>query len=275
VQTARTTGAACVLSTGIAPLDAAALQALGRLGLKRLNYLTDDPWNPQHRAPWFLQSLRHYDHVFTPRRANIADLDSWRGAGVSYLPFAYAPESHFPDPPATADERQRFRADLVFAGGADDDRVRAITPFIEAGLDVALYGGYWDRYVATRRHARGVLNAAELRKAIGGAELSLCLVRRANRDGHAMRTFEVAAMGGCMLVEDTQEHRQIFGIDGDAVVYFRTSEDAVTSARALLDDSVRRRALSERVRELVLHGGHSYTARLHEMTSFCAAADVA
>ena len=47
-----------------------------------------------------------------------------------------------------------------------------------------------------------------------------------------------------MLAEDTAEHRQIFGPDGQAVVYFRTPEDAVVRARALLADDAERARLS-------------------------------
>jgi spore maturation protein CgeB len=275
VQTVRAEGVQCVLATGIAPLDAEALRALGRLGVKRVNFLTDDPWNEGHRAPWFLAALRQYDHVFTPRRANMTDIRSLGGPAVSYLPFAYAPETHYPTPGLTAEDHGRFRADLVFAGGADADRVRVITPFIEAGFDVALYGGYWERYSSTRAHARGFLNGDELRRAINGAKVSLCLVRRANRDGHSMRTFEVAAMGGCMLVEDTDEHRQIFGTEPEAVVYFRSPEDGIPSLRALLADAGRRATLSTRVREVIGHGDHTYAARLRAMTDLSQAAEVA
>ena len=59
-----------------------------------------------------------------------------------------------------------------------------------------------------------------------------------------MRSFEIAALGGCMLAEDTAEHRQIFGPDGQAVVYFRTPEDAAARARALLADDAERARLS-------------------------------
>ena len=43
---------------------------------------------------------------------------------------------------------------------------------------------------------RGQLPIAELPKGISGARIALCLVRRSNRDGHCMRTFEVPAAGG-------------------------------------------------------------------------------
>jgi hypothetical protein len=265
----------CVLTTGLAPLDADGLAALGRAGVKRLNFLTDDPWNPEHRAPWFSRALHAYDHVFTPRRANVADLMALHGPSVSYLPFAYAPELHFPESPSTADERRRFGADLVFAGGADRDRIRAVAPFIEAGFDVALYGGYWDRHKETRAHARGFLSGPELRKAISAAAVSLCLVRRANRDGHAMRTYEVAAMGGCMLVEDTPDHRELFGDAGEAVLYFRSDLDAVDQLRALLADAPLRTAMSLRVRERIRRGDQTYAARLRQMLTPRLEAEVA
>jgi len=275
VNRVETEGIGCVLTTGLAPIDAEALATLRRAGVRRLNFLTDDPWNPEHRAPWFARALRAYDHVFTPRRANIADLMALGGPSVSYLPFAYAPDLHYPESPATADERRRFGADLVFAGGADRDRLRALAPFIEAGFDVALYGGYWDRHKETRAHARGFLAGSELRKAIGGAAVSLCLVRRANRDGHAMRSYEVAAMGGCMLVEDTPDHRELFGDDGEAVLYFRSDVDAVDQLRALLADAPLRAAMALRVRDRIRRGDQTYAARLRRMLTPMSEAEVA
>src|SRR5262249_45989599 len=60
-----------LLATGIAPLTDATLRVIGRLGVQRLCFLTDDPWNPAQRAPWFLRALSFYDAVFTPRRDNL------------------------------------------------------------------------------------------------------------------------------------------------------------------------------------------------------------
>ena len=40
-------------------------------------------------------------------------------------------------------------------------------------------------------------------------------------------------MGGCPMVEDTQEHRELFGEDGTNVEYFRSNEELVEKARLL------------------------------------------
>ena len=63
-----------LVTTGFAPLHSAALQAIGEMGIKRVNFLTDDPWNPGQASPWFVKSLAHYDFIFSPRTSNIEDL---------------------------------------------------------------------------------------------------------------------------------------------------------------------------------------------------------
>src|SRR5215475_7839669 len=55
LETCRDVRPKWLLSTGIAPLEEAALKEIGKLHLHRLNFLTDDPWNRAHTAPWFLQ----------------------------------------------------------------------------------------------------------------------------------------------------------------------------------------------------------------------------
>jgi hypothetical protein len=268
VETCRRVRPEVLVATGIAPLDRAALDALGALGIARVNYLTDDPWNPCHRAPWFLRALPAYEHVFSTRRTVLDELRAAGCARVSHLPFAYAPDVHFPEPPRTPAERARFGADVVFAGGADRDRVPYVDALLRAGFHVALYGGYWERFPATRPHARGHADWATLRRALGGARVALCLVRRANRDGHAMRTFEVAATGACMLTEDTEEHRELLGADGTTTTYFRSADEMVEKARRLVAADAERARLGAALHRLVTAGGHTYADRLRTMLAW-------
>jgi spore maturation protein CgeB len=260
LQTVRSFAPDVVLATGLAPLNAATLKTIGELGAARVNFLSDDPWNPAHRAPWFLDALKHYDHIFTPRCANVPDLQQCGTATVSVLPFAFAPDQHFPEPPAADDAS--WQADVMLAGGADRDRVASVVPFIRAGFSVALYGGYWDRYRETRDAARGLLDAAGLRRATAAAKVCLGLVRRANRDGHSMRSYEVPAMGGCLVAEDTSDHRAMFGADGHAVAYFAEPEEAIEKVAALLRREDLRRDLARRAHAIVTTGGHTYADRL-------------
>jgi spore maturation protein CgeB len=247
-----------LIATGSAPLTSSALRTLRAMGIVCVNYSTDDPWNSVLRASWHLRALPEYDAIFTTRQANIGNLSDIGCAEVHYLPFGY-------------DEWQFYRQarsfdgpapDVLFVGGADRDRVAFMREFMRTGLRIALVGGYWERIPGMRPYALGQLAPEVLCTLTVTAKVNLCLVRRANRDGHVMRSFEIAAVGGCMLAEETAEHREIFGSDGEAVVYFRTAREAAERARSLLADPAERARLSAVVRARISRGAHTYRDRL-------------
>lgn len=262
VQRAGEFEATHVLTTGFAPVSGAGLEELRLRGITSLNFLTDDPWNRAQFSPWFLKVLPRYAAVFSPRRANLDDLSALGCRAVSYLPFAYHPELHFPVPGASPTE---CAGDVLFAGGADADRLPYVRALLAAGLNVALYGGYWDRQADLRPHANGIADLATLRRVTPAAKLVLCLVRRANRDGHAMRTFEVPAMGGCMLVEDTAEHRELLGPDGECAAYFSDTAGMISAAQRLLSQPAERQRLARAAHARITGGGHTYADRLRAM----------
>jgi spore maturation protein CgeB len=252
----------CVVSTGIAPVEKSTLEKIGMMGIIRINYLTDDPWNTSHRSSWFLHALPHYDHVYNPRLSNIDDLQAHGCKEVSYLPFAYDPQIHFPDPPSNHEDINQFRSDVFFAGNADLDRIPFFDALLKAGFRVALYGHYWNRFIVTSPYTKGYADPHKLRKAIGGAKVAICLVRRANRDGHVMRTFELPAIGACMLTEYTDEHREIFGEEGRAVLYFRTKSEMIKKLKWLLENEDERHRLERAAHDLIVKGKNTYKDRL-------------
>lgn len=251
-----------VLTTGHAPLNRSHIEGLRDLGIRILNYSTDDPWNPALRAPWFLKAIPLYDAVFTTRRANIKEFQDCGVSSVHYLPFGYDPDIHRPWP----DESPTVApTDVLFVGGCDADRFPLIGALIDAGLDVALFGGYWDRHLKTRPYSRGMADQNTIRSASATARISLCLVRRANRDSHVMRSYEAAAIGGCMLVEDTVDHRELFGPDNHAVCYFKTTVEMVQQAKILVADAKMRNRLSLELTKIFAPGGQTYVDRLSEI----------
>lgn len=256
----------CLLATGFAPITRRTLESIGSMGITRLNYLTDDPWNPAFRARWFFEALPMYDAVFSARRANIPDLEELGCRAVHYMPFGYDPKLCYPQQ-ADAEEVRRLSADISFVGGADRDRVPFIAALAAARFSIALYGGQWERFPETRPHCRGYADPQAFRKATAAAKIALCLVRRANRDGHVMRSFEIPAIGACMLVEDTEEHREIFGADGESVVYFRSIPEMIDKARRLLDRPAERERLAAAAHLRAINGHNTYQDRLAAMLS--------
>lgn len=265
VETCRAFRPRWLLATGLVPLTDSVIKEITRQGVICLNYLTDDPWNPAHRATWFLRALKHYSAVFSPRRANLTDLEEAGCERVVYMPFAYAPHLHFREFLEDTDEYRRFDCDVLFYGGADADRLPYMCALLREGFRMHLYGGYWERFRETRPYARGQADPMTLRKAVAGAKVTLCLVRRANRDGHAMRTFEAPAMGACLLAEDTSEHRELLGEDGETAVYFHTVDQAVDRARWLLEHEEDRLRLAAAAHTRIVENRHTYRDRLLEM----------
>lgn len=250
-----------VIGTGAAPLTAAALIQLKAAGVFCINYSTDDPWNPNHLAKWHLSALKCCDLVFTPRRSNIEDFRNLGCADVRYLPFAYDEGLFSPSAPlATVPSH-----DVLFVGGADRDRAAFMTRFMRSGLQPALVGGYWSRFTETRGCDLGHKDIETVRQLTAAAAVNICLVRRANRDGHVMRSFEIPAIGGFMLAEDTPEHRELFGVEGRCVLYFTSPEMAAEKARWALANPDERGRMSRAAHALITGGRNTYGDRLLQM----------
>jgi hypothetical protein len=255
-----------LLVTGISAPHAGALKEIGGMGIHRANFLTDDPWNPANGAAFFWPALREYDTAWSPRRANLEDLRRHGCRQAAYLPFGYNPELHFAELPKTAGERDRFECDVAIIGGADSDRYPVALALARAGLKLNLYGGYWDRKAELKPFWRGFAYGREFRLAAGGARVNVCMGRKANRDGHAMRSLELPAMGACLVVEDTLEHHELFGDGGECVEYYTSMENLAAKVKSLCAQPERARALGARAFQHICRGSrHTYAARLRRI----------
>ena len=274
-----------LVTLGHAPLMAGDVRALRILGIRCLNFSTDDPFNSAHHAPWHVESLKEHDVVFTPRRANIEELGSLPCREVSYLPFAYD-TALFARPSGTFRSNESSHEGgmqagggtggtvgcdtVLFVGGADADRAVFFQQFNRAGIRPVLVGGYWERHRNVVADRRGTMSSGTISRMTAAAAVNLCLIRRANRDGHVMRSFEIPAVGGFMLAEATAEHRALFGEEGRTVLYFATPEEAAEKCRWALVHSAERQRMAAAAYVLVTGGGNTYRHRLQEMLKIAA-----
>lgn len=261
LASAEALGATTLIATGSGPITAATLQTLRARGVRCLNFSTDDPWNPVHRSRWALEALPHYDCVYTPRQANLAEFQAI-GATVRYLPFGYDPK-HCQIDAALAKQTPAY--ELLFVGGADADRKQFMRELLRGGARPSIVGDYWQKSPEFAEFALGMRPPEVLAALTANAAICLILVRRANRDGHVMRSLEAAGTGACLLVEDTPEHRALFGADGEQVRYFTTATEAAQRAQELLADRTQREALRSRLKLSMQQSAHTYRDRLETM----------
>jgi spore maturation protein CgeB len=233
-----------------------------------VNYATDDPFNAKVSSRNLLESIPLYDVYACTKRAIMDDVRRAGCEEVVYVPFGYKPWLHFPEAPLAVEEQRRFEADVVFIGGADDDRI----PYFEhltkeiRDIKLRLFGGYWNRHRSLSRYHQGFAYGRNYRLAIGGAKIVINLVRRANRDGHVMRSFEVPACGGFMLADRTDEHRELFEENREAA-FFATPEEMVAGIEKYLADETARDLIRRAGCAKIRGGPNSYVDRLAQLLS--------
>ena len=151
---------------------------------------------------------------------------------------------------------------VFLAGGGDGDRYPLVKALETAGIKMSLWGGYWEK---AGLKSEGFLDAAGIRREAARCMVSLLLVRRANRDGSAMRSFEIPACGACCVAEDTDEHREMFGPDGKAVLYFRTPEELVRRVKEAFENPELRERLRRNAHQAITGRPNTYVDRLKTM----------
>lgn len=249
-----------LLTTGHNPLNYSVLTIIKTYGCHLVHFSTDDPWNHNQKANWFLSSLLAYDIIYTPRKSNILDFKNLGCKIVEYLKFGYDEFIFMPK----KDVYLVKDLDVLFVGGADTDRALFFRDLKNFGVNFKLIGSYWERFPELASCSLGKRTPEETIFYTLSTKVNLCLVRRANRDGHVMRTFEMAAIGACMLVEDTAEHREIFGKEGVVVYYFDSAKSASEKTNWLLSKPQLINELSIRAKQFVTNK-ESYTDRLRQI----------
>jgi spore maturation protein CgeB len=80
-----------------------------------------------------------------------------------------------------------------------------------------------------------------------------------------MRSFEIPALGGFMLAEDTEEHRTLFGREGEQVLRFRSPAEAAEKACWALAHPAERARMAAAANRALTQGRNTYGDRLQQM----------
>jgi spore maturation protein CgeB len=242
-------------------------------GATVVNFSTDDPFNQESCSRTLREALPAYDLVCTPRRAVIGDLKAIGCQRIAYMPFGYNELVHFPEElPPEHQARGRFACDVAFVGGADHFRAAFFRDLLARlpNLSLKLYGSYWPRYRDLAKYHQGTIRGADFRYACSSASVSLNLVRRSNRDGHVMRSFELPAVRAFVIAERTEEHMELFGDKQHLLLFDGVNECADAITCALRSPSLRER-VAEAGHHFVKSNGNSYGDRLTQIAELALA----
>ena len=232
---ASTTPALVLVFEG-AQVDASMVASLRHGGPAWVNWFCDARRTPDDIRPL----AAAYDAVFVADRATVETLDEPGSPPVHYLPAGCDPSIHRP-----MRARDRFRANVVFAGTATPHRERQLAELVEFG--VAVWGPGWRR-TKLRDYCRGeLLSHEDYIRAYAGASVAVnvaCTQGEAGgrEPGASRRLFELAAIGVPQVVEEHPDVHCHFR-EGSEILVARTPSDL----RTLTSEALHDRAWAEQV----------------------------
>ena len=246
-----------VLVTGILPLTPRVFEAIRTSGGRVVNYLTDDPWNPIHRRRCFLRNLKRYDHIFSTKEALQPRLEAAGTPSTSLLPFAYDPALHHP-----IDTIDPEPADVLFIGTGAAERLPWLAALADLpGVRLRIHGNSWEGLSTPSWKKGPALVGEDYCRAIGSAQIVLGLLRQANGDLSTDRSYEIGAIGGCGLYQDTSEHRTLLEDYPDAG-FFKDPSELRARVQTLLSDRELQQQLREGGAVALRKAEQTYGARL-------------
>jgi spore maturation protein CgeB len=250
-----------VVVSGILPLKDEIFAAIKRNGGSVVNYLTDDPWNPIHKRNCFLRNLIQYDHIFSTKDALQIRLRESGVKSTAWLPYAYDPFMHYPI-------QHTSGVDVLFVGTGAQERVKWLDALTNIpNIKRRIHGNSWDGIKTNGWDKRPAVMGHEYCKAISGARIVLGLLRESNNDRSTDRSYEIGAIGGCGLYQDTEEHRSILeGYPDEG--FFCSPADLEDKAKKILNDKdlqIKLRSIGKLALDKKMH---TYSARLESIINW-------
>lgn len=250
-----------IIVTGILPIKKSVFKVAKRNGVLIVNYLTDDPWNRVHYRQTFTSSIKYYNHIFSTKKALQTKLKKEGAVSTSWLPFAYDPHIHYP-------QKCGNSKDIIFVGTGDKERLLWLNSLADIdNVERNIYGNNWEKIDTPGWSKHSEVTGDEYCKTISNATIVLGLLRSANRDKSTDRSYEIGAIKGCGIYQDTEEHRDLLkGYPEEG--FFKNPDDLKSKVEILLGSEVLREELRNKGNYLVAKYENTYAARLEEIVEY-------
>ncbi|GMX62463.1 spore protein YkvP [Paenibacillus elgii] len=243
-------------------------KAVRKSGVPLVYWATEDPGYHRKFSRPLVRRIKP-DFVFTIHRPTLKEYRKMR-IPAAHLDFGYDPCIH---KRVAAIKKYRSTAALVANGYIQLYRQKPghfrfkslrtlVNPFLANGLDVALYGRYWNKmrgFFRTRlpqESIRGCIPYPKANKVYSSVKFVICPQNAGDR--LTQRTYEILASGGLIVTNDTPEIRRWFRPGRDLLV---TSSEKMT--RSLIRKYARQPGDCERIRRNAVRAAapHAYVHR--------------
>jgi hypothetical protein len=261
------------------------LAALRQMGA-RLVHFTPDPYFslPWKRTTLMDQAIGCFDVLVYCKAYERKDYAAL-GKPLIYMPLGYCNEVHRP----LLSDHKCWRSAVGFLGGWEPRREHLLRVVAAEGIDLKIWGGYWDflrdgkwtprRQLILRQLAGGdrfcihrdellarawqggEVYADDYARALTGAKIGLGLLRRVCPDQHTTRTFEIPACGSMLLADRTDEHQAFFA-EGKEAEFFDSVEELLDKAKFYCANEAAREQIARGGFKRCIDGKYAYVHRL-------------
>jgi spore maturation protein CgeB len=255
----------------------------------RLVSFTPDPYFTLtwKRTPLMDVAMREFDAFVYCKSYEKSDYESL-GKQVIYMPLGYCDETHRPFPSS----EPRWNCEVGFLGGWEPRREQMLHAVAATGVDLKIWGGYWDflkdgRATLRRRiilkqlagvdsfriHRDPVLTPClqggevygdDYARALSGAKIGLGFLRKVCPDQHTTRSFEIPACGSMLLADRTDEHCEFFE-EGKEAEFFDCSDELVSKCSFYADHEDARRRIADAGFKRCQTGRYAYLHRMADV----------
>jgi spore maturation protein CgeB len=241
-------------------ISPAALQVIRQKTKATLfHYYGEDFLNPLNTKSTLRRSISLYDHLFTTKTFNVPELRKMGLDHITYIPCGYIPNVHFPVMVTDAD-RLKYGSDLTFVGTYE--AVRAAVMSQLKPFKLRIWGSEWHKAGKELGLERSIEHRAvfceEMSRVLNSSKINLAFLRKANRDRHDQRTFEIPACGGFELSERTDEVVGFFE-EGKEIECFDSVDELKDKAAYYLSHETQRQRIAAAGLARVRRCPYSYT----------------
>lgn len=214
---------------------------------KIVNYSPDTMSLRHNQSQQYLESLPLYDILFTTKSFILDDMRQLGARDIRFVNNAYESTFHYPRQ-LSEEERKELGADVGFVGYWEENRCRSILYLADHGVRVKVFGNArWSKYQNYSPNLTIIphtLRGDDYAKSFRAFKISLCFLRKMNKDYQTTRTMEIPACAGFMLAERTEEHLALFE-EGKEAAYFDNDEELLQKCRYYLEHEAERQAIAE------------------------------
>lgn len=198
---------------------------LKKLGFILVNYNPDHPFiftGPGSGNKNVTKSIKIYDLHISYNLNVIERFKLEYGIKCEFLPFGF---EMFSNEIEILNVNSYDKSIVCFIGNPDKQRLETLNKLADNGVKIDVYGHGWSKIINNvNLKAYEAVYGDEFASTITKYRIQLNLLRIHNKNSHNMRSFEIQALGGIQLTENTREHKLFFEENSNIFLYNNLNE---------------------------------------------------